>query len=742
MKKAVKISVIVIGSIIGLLLVASLLAPPIAKNYVEKHDKELIGRELSIGRIGANLFLGSAKVKDLTLFEDDDTTAFVSFDHLKLKIKLLDLFKHRVFVKHATVSGLKANVEQNRDWFNFNSLLDFLASDEPKTEKSSPYSLILNNIRIENSQFSYADLALGSTFLLRDIALFIPSLDLSDLKTDVGLDLALSDEATLHTDLRLSDNGKKYFINLKASNLGVEIIEPYLQKNYPIDLRNGLAHLDLEINGLTEHILDFDLKGDILLHNLDLQDTEGHPLCTVDSTLAIITRFNLENKDLHFDKLAFSGLKTAYIVDADSISNFHLVWESYRHRDDADEETTNDSISAENEDDTSWKIHIAELSLKNGCLAYEDHTIPEVFLYEIGDISFNSKHFDWKGNNTVQMRAALNKVGKLNLNWQGCFRGRDNHNLTLMLSNVKMADFSPYAVQFFGFPIESGTLSFRSQNIIKNDNINGINKLQIASAVVGNKVKTVQPRFSKVPLKLSLYLLADKQGNASLDLPVSGSLNDPDFSYGKAIGKVFSNVLSKVAASPFRLMTDDDNNLKYIPFDPLKFDFTSTQYEMIDNMVITLQSRSDLAIVLEEQVQYDETIKQLCIKQLQRDYYLSLHPEMKSSDIDFITNEAIQSIKLNDKGLCDFAKQYSEKKRLRSAKDVESVACAVYQEKSEKLLLKLIEKQREMMEDYLMNVKGLSPEQVSVTTIDKSLMKTFSKTSRFEMHVFRYEDME
>ena len=115
---------------------------------------------------------------------------------------------------------------------------------------------------------------------------------------------------------------------------------------------------------------------------------------------------------------------------------------------------------------------------------------------------------------------------------------------------------------------------------------------------------------------------------------------------------------------------------------------------------------------------------------------------MKFSDLDFLSSEAIRSIKLNDKGLCDYAKQYSKKKKLRSAKDVTSVACEVYRDKSEKILPRLMARRNELLSDYLWNVKGLTPEQVSVTTIDASLMKSFVKPSRYEMHVFRYEDME
>ena len=88
--------------------------------------------------------------------------------------------------------------------------------------------------------------------------------------------------------------------------------------------------------------------------------------------------------------------------------------------------------------------------------------------------------------------------------------------------------------------------------------------------------------------------MADRNNNISIDLPVSGNLKDPKFSYKKTLRKALFNVLAKVAASPFRLMTDEDNNLKYIPFDPLQVDFSPEQYVMIDNVVVTLQSRSDL----------------------------------------------------------------------------------------------------------------------------------------------------
>ena len=740
MKRPYKVLLIIFGVIVGLLLVVNFLAGPIAKNYVEKHDKELIGRELNVGKVNVNLFTGKLKIKDLTLFEDDDTTPFVSFERFETKIKWRDLFNHRLWVKKATLSGLNVRVEQDRDWFNFTSLLEHFAADSTKNE-SSGFGLILNDIRLEKGCFQYTDLALANELQLHDISLLLPSIDFSDLKTDIGLDLSLSDNAVLHTDLHLSDNGKKYFLNLEIDSLGIEVIEPYLQQYYPVDLLQGLADLDFEVEGPTDHIMDFDLKGHFSLNNMALQDTEGHPLGTIDSVFAEIKRLCLNDKVLDLNNLYLSGLKAEYIVNADSLSNFDLVLAGF-HGDSTEVEPRYDTVLVDNEEHKSWQVSIGELNVNHGEVVYENNTLPKGFHYEISDIHLTSKHFTLDGINTIQMQAALNKMGKLHMNWQGSFQGRDNHNLTLMLSNIKLADFTPYTLQLFGVPVEDGTMSFRSQNVISEGFINGINKLQIANSKLGDRIKQMHPIYEKVPLKLGLYLLADKHNNVNLELPVSGNLNDPAFSYRKALGKVFSNLLIKIASSPFRLMTDEDNNLKYIPFDPLQFDFSPEQYVMIDNVAATLQSRSDLAIVLEEQVQYEEIVKQLCIMQLKRDYYLSTHPETKSSDIDFLTNEAVRSIKLTDKGLCSFAAQYSKKKKLHSAKDVTSVACEVYRDKSETILSRMMARRNEVLTDYLRNVKGLSPEQISVTTIDASLMKSFVKPSRYEMHVFTYEEME
>ena len=744
MKKGLKISLIVIGCILGLLLAAVLLVSPIAKWYIEKHDKELIGRELTIGKLWVNVVSGTVKLEDVTLYEDDAKTSFVSFDHFDTRIKVKDLFDNRLWVKHALLSGLKVNIQQDRTWFNFDSMVQHFASDEPK-EPSGPsnFGLIFNDITIEKSYLSYTDLDIGSEFNLRDIAIHVPFVDLSDMKTNVGLDLCLADSATLHTDLRLSQNAEEYFINLKVNDLGIDIIEPYLQQTLAVDSLQGRLSLDLSAEGRTEHILDFDMTGDIVLNDLSLCDNAGQRLGYVDSIWTDIGRFNLNQNILNLNSLHLSGLNTAYIVNADSTTNFDLFLGHVYHKDTTVFEKVIDTVAAAIEEVQERKtlaIGINELRLEGINLEYQDHTLPNPFIYEVSDIRITSKQFTLTGDNAVRLEALLNKEGRLNMQWQGDVHGLDNHDLTLMLSNVKLTDFSPYVQQMFGYPLEDGTLSFRSQNKIVNGNLVGINKLQLASPTVGKKMKHFEPQYPKIPLKLGIYLLTDKDKNVSIDLPISGNLNDPQFSYRKALLKVLGNLLVKVVTTPFRIFSDDD--VQYIPFDLLQPDFSADEYAMLDNVASTMSLQPNLSVVFEQRVNYEETLQRLCNMQLQRDYYLSQHPEIEPTGIDFLTNEAIQSIKLNDKGLCDYAEQYSEKEKLSSKRDVASVAYEVYHEKSKEIMSRLMDRRNALLSNYLLNIKGLPNNQVSVTKMDEVSQETYSKESRYELHIVTEEELE
>ena len=93
-----------------------------------------------------------------------------------------------------------------------------------------------------------------------------------------------------------------------------------------------------------------------------------------------------------------------------------------------------------------------------------------------------------------------------------------------------MKPFTSYFDPIFAYRITGGNLSLVSQNVITNNNLKGANLLNIYDCEV-EKDKTVQKPEYKVPLKMALYIVKDKDDKISIDLPVSGNVNSPEFSY-------------------------------------------------------------------------------------------------------------------------------------------------------------------------------------------------------------------
>ena len=156
MNKWLKISLIVLSSLIGfillVLLFGTLFGGCVAKNYVNNHTEDILGRRGSVEHVGMNLFTGHVAVNGLAIYEDNGTDKFAGFDTLDVDISLLRLLGQTVYLRHITLSGLDVQVLQNGSRFNFSSMLEYLQSDTTETEEPqdttpSPWVISLHNIR-------------------------------------------------------------------------------------------------------------------------------------------------------------------------------------------------------------------------------------------------------------------------------------------------------------------------------------------------------------------------------------------------------------------------------------------------------------------------------------------------------------------------------------------------------------------------------------------------------------------
>ncbi|MBV8679332.1 MAG: DUF748 domain-containing protein [Aquitalea sp.] len=128
----------------------------------------------------------------------------------------------------------------------------------------------------------------------------------------------------------------------------------------------------------------------------------------------------------------------------------------------------------------------------------------------------------------------------------------DNTDITLSFRNIALNNLNPYATTFAGWRINDGRLTVDLHYLLDHRQMKGQNRVVINTIQLGDEVPDY--KGTHLPLRLAVALLEDSDGKIDLDLPVSGSLDDPQFSYGQIVWKALVNVVTKVVTAPFRAL--------------------------------------------------------------------------------------------------------------------------------------------------------------------------------------------
>jgi uncharacterized protein involved in outer membrane biogenesis len=142
-------------------------------------------------------------------------------------------------------------------------------------------------------------------------------------------------------------------------------------------------------------------------------------------------------------------------------------------------------------------------------------------------------------------------------------------DLSLMAKGIDMPALSPYTVRHLAYPIEKGKLSLDLRYRIDNGQIHAENRIFLDQLTFGERIES--PDALSIPLMLAVALLKNRRGEIDIQLPISGSLNDPQFSIGSIVFKALVNLLVKAVTAPFALIASlfgNSADLSQITFAP------------------------------------------------------------------------------------------------------------------------------------------------------------------------------
>lgn len=626
MKKAFRFIGICAVALCVLFLALCLLAPRIAKGYVESHSKELVGRRVQIESVSFNPFRFSVSVKGFAVFEKDDSTKFAAFREFYVNADPMRLLTGNISLSEVRLDSPFAHIQKDGDVFNFSDILGRFASDSANvsagTKDSSqanpfPFGISVRQISILSGDILYDDNAVNSHIGIRDFSLRIPEVYFSNRKTSLGVNLEFADGGTLHVKSGYAVESGDFSVDVALSKFSLSAVKPYLETALNFKELSGTVDVALSLSGNVNDVLASVAQGRISLDSALLTENSGKTM-GVETLDVQIAEANLKEKRFVVDSVSVRGAFAHFDLFRNS-DNINALLAKEKTGEKSDSAVVAKSPAADSAEQSKLDLLVKKFSVSETRFAVEDHTVPRGFRYAVSGISLVASNVALDREAQVDVRASLPHGGSVKAFAKINPADANRLSANVSVKNVALKDFSVYSEYYTGYPITAGAFGFASDNLIRDGKIDSRNNIDIYNLTVGDKPSGAKSEYA-VPMKIALYILKDKDGKIAFDVPVKGNLRDPEFSYGKIVWQTVMNLMVKVALSPAKFLFGSSVPGDF-SFDVATDDFTSEQYGIASDWTRVLLERPGAVLAIVETFRPEEELDAFALSMEKLDFY-------------------------------------------------------------------------------------------------------------------------
>jgi hypothetical protein len=258
-----------------------------------------------------------------------------------------------------------------------------------------------------------------------------------------------------------------------------------------------------------------------------------------------------------------------------------------------------------------FPIRVRRVRFQDAKLDFTDLSLRPQFgakIYELSGIitGLSSKR---DARSQIELDGRVDEFGLARIRGQlNPFVPADNTDLNVVFKNVDMVSASPYSMKFAGYKIAKGKISLDLEYKVRDSQLEGNNKIVLDNLTLGERIDS--PDALNLPLELALAILKDSDGRIDLGVPVSGNMNDPQFSYGSVVWKAIGNIMTKIVTSPFRALGNlfgvSGDKLEAIEFDAGSDILLPPEREKLQQVAQILAKKPQLKMSVPGQ--YNETV--------------------------------------------------------------------------------------------------------------------------------------
>ena len=245
-------------------------------------------------------------------------------------------------------------------------------------------------------------------------------------------------------------------------------------------------------------------------------------------------------------------------------------------------------------------IQIGKVTLQGGSVRFTDNFIKPNYTANLQKIGGRIDGLSSEAGTTarLELRGSYDDAAPLNIEARiNPLSAKPYLDLQADVKGIEMTSFSPYSGKYAGYAIDKGKLSLFVNYKIENDQLQADNRLFLDQLTFGERIES--PDATSLPVNLALALLKNRQGEIDINLPISGSLSDPQFSVGGLVVKVIVNLLVKAVTSPFALIGSlfgSGEELSNVEFDFGMAAITVAAEKRLENLAKALVDRPGLKL--------------------------------------------------------------------------------------------------------------------------------------------------
>ncbi|TAN08754.1 MAG: DUF748 domain-containing protein [Rhodanobacteraceae bacterium] len=543
-----------------------------------------------------------ARVSDFALQPAARSAAApVAWQRLDFSINTLDLAKHTAQLGAITADGLQLDLQ--RDAARRINLLHLLApgAGDSTATKTPPWHWRIAQVGFTRAAVAFTDHGAGPkpvTVRLDHLAGSIAPLS-DDLGAASKVKLSgASGHGTFAIDGTLQPAPLAADLAVTTQRLGIAALEPYLGVPLNVTLSraqltsHGQFHYDAR--GATPKIA---FHGDAALANVSIQDKlTGDDFLRWRTLRATRIDANVGTGAPRVDigGLALTAFYMRMIINADGRLNVSDVIANpaaapvsvtrtnpgtatgpHAAPPPAPASAAATASAAAAGAAPAARLHIGGIRLAYGQLNFTDDFIKPHYTANLTRLNGDIGAFGSAPNAPparIKIDAALNGNAPVAINGTlNPLQPVATLAVTGRATGVELTRISAYATRYTGYPITGGRLTANVNYHLDHRQLSADNHLFITQISFGPRDES--PGINHLPVKLAVALLKDQNGNVNIDLPVSGSLDDPQFSVGGLVWRAVVGLIGKAITSPFRLLAsafggNHQDHLDYVVFAP------------------------------------------------------------------------------------------------------------------------------------------------------------------------------